>query len=228
MVFSISDLEKALYAGYWLNSTNLKLRYSAIENTTRDSTQGLQRKYGGDLRFLFFNKFDTVFIYDKKTSWKDDLRAGQSLEDVTGEDMSAQTSFYLGNWRFTPKLVYSSYEKQIVNGKLSQSTEEWVPSLAVRLDFNLPRGIKLPFINRMYNATNRVIWNTTFSYKDRSSPVEVKDNYQVLDVTSSLDYEISQNLHLNMAGGVTWLDHAYVETEDYVAYNLSANITVQF
>ena len=228
LVLSISELEKAFYAKHWLSSTNLKLRYSMIENTTVNNTKSLQSKYGGDLRFLLVNKFDTVFIYDKKTSWQDDLRAGQSLEDTDGENFSAQTSFYLGNWRFTPKMLYSTYEKHIVNGKLSQSTKELVPSLTVRLDFNLPRGVKLPFINRMYNATNRVIWNTVLSYKDRSSPVEVKDNYQSVDVTSSLDYEISQNLRFNIAGGLTWLDHDYVETEDYLAYNLSANFTVQF
>lgn len=80
----------------------------------------------------------------------------------------------------------------------------------------------------MYNATNRVIWNTVLSYKDKSSPVEVKENYQSIDVTSSLDYELSQNLRFNVAGGITWLNHDYVETEDYVAYNLAANLTIQF
>lgn len=228
MVLSISDLEKAFYAGRWLSSTNLKLRYTAIESETEDSSRGMQYKYGGDLRFLLFNKFDTVLIYDKKSSWIDDLRAGQSLENIDGQDFSAQTSFYLGNWRFTPKILYSTYEKQIVNGQVSESTKEITPSLTVRLDFNLPRGVKLPFINRIYNATNRVIWNTTVAYKDRTSPVEVKDNYQSVDVVSSLDYEVSQNLRFNVAGGVTWLNHAYVETEDYVAYNLAANFTVQF
>ena len=228
MVLSISDLEKAFYAGRWLSSTNLKLRYTAIESNTKDSSKGMQYKYGGDLRFLLFNKFDTVFIYDKKSSWTDDLRAGQTLEDIDGQDFSAQTSFYLGNWRFTPKVVYKTYEKEIVNGQLSESTKEITPSLTVRLDFNLPRGIKLPFINRIYNATNRVIWNTTVSYKDKTSPVEVKENYRAVDVISSLDYEVSQNLRFNVAGGVTWLNHAYVQTEDYVAYNLAANLTVQF
>ncbi len=228
MVFSISDLEKSFYAGRWLTSTNLKLRYSAIENITEDSTEAMQYKYGGDLRFLLFNLFDTMLIYDKKTSWKDDIRAGKSLEDIDGQDFSAQTSFYLGNWRFTPKIMYSTYEKQIVNGQVSESTKEVTPSLTVRLDFNLPRGIKLPFINRVYNATNRIIWNTTVAYKDRTSPVEVKDNYHSVDVTSSLDYEMSQNLRFNVAGGITWLNHAYVETEDYMAYNLAANLTIQF
>lgn len=228
LVFSISDLEKMFYGGRWITSTNLKLRYSAVQSRTLGSSEGLERKYGGDLRFLLFNTFDTVLIYDKQNAQEDDLRAGQNLSDVQGEDFSAQTSFYMGNWRFTPKLLYSTYEKRIVNGQLSESSKEVTPSLTVRLDFNLPRGIKLPFLNRMYNATNRVIWNTTLAYTRRTSPVEVKDNYNLLDLTSSLDYEISQNLRLNVAGGVQWLSHAYVETEDYMAYNLAANVTIQF
>ena len=187
-----------------------------------------EKKYGGGLRFLLFNFFDTVLVYDKQDSFKDDLRAGESLERIDGEDFSAQTSFYVSNWRFTPKVIYSKYDKRLVRGQMSQSSTELTPSLNLRLDFNLPRGIKLPFVNRMYNATNRVIWNTTLSYTQKESPVEVNDNYDKVDVTSSLDYEISQNLRLNVAGGVQWLKHAYVETEDFMAYNLAANVTIQF
>ena len=227
-VISMSDLEKFFYGGRWVNSTNLKLRYSKVENRTLGSDEKMERKYGGDLRFLLFNFFDTVLMYDKQDSWKEDLKAGESLEEINGEDFSAQTSFYLGNWRFTPKVLYGKYEKRLVRGQLSQSSTEFTPSLNIRLDFNLPRGVKLPFINRMYNATNRVIWNTTLSYTQKESPVEVKDNYDKLDIISSLDYELSQNLRLNVAGGVTWLNHAYVATEDYMAYNLAANVTVQF
>ena len=58
--------------------------------------------------------------------------------------------------------------------------------------------------------------------------MEVNDNYDLLDITSSLDYELSQNLRLNLAGSVQWLTHAYVETEDYMAYSLAANLTIQF
>lgn len=227
-VFSISDLEKFFYGGRWLSSTHLKLRYSEVVSTNVDTDEKKELKYGGDLRFLLFNFFDTVLVYDKRKSDKDDLLAGQSLENTDGEDFSAQTSFYLGNWRFTPKVLYATYEKRLVRGQLSQSSKEVTPSLNVRLDFNLPRGIKLPFINRMYNATNRVIWNTTASYKKKTSPVEVKENYNLLDLTTSLDYEISQNLRLNVAGSAQWLNHAYVETEDYMAYSLAANVTIQF
>ena len=227
-VLSISDLEKFFYGGRWVNSTNLKLRFSEVQSRTVGSDEKMEKKYGADLRFLLFNFFDTVLMYDKQDSWKDDLKAGESLEQIHGENFSAQTSFYVGNWRFTPKILYSEYEKQLVRGQISQSSSEFTPSLNVRLDFNLPRGIKMPFVNRMYNATNRVIWNTTLSYTQKESPVEVKDNYDKLDILSSLDYELSQNLRLNVAAGVTWLNHAYVATEDYMAYNLAANVTIQF
>ena len=86
----------------------------------------------------------------------------------------------------------------------------------------------LPFINKMYNATNRVIWNTTLAFTDKKSPVEVTENYQKFDFSTSLDYELSQNLRFTVGGGLTVLQHAYVKTEDYVAYNVAANVTVQF
>ena len=228
LVISISEVEKFFNAGKWINGINLKVRYSEIENLTVDSSEELTRQYGGDLRFLLFNKFDTVFIYDRITSNEDDLRVGRSLGSSLEEELSAQTSFYLGNWRLTPKITRSIYENRLVNGQLSESSKEFTPSLTARLDFNLPRGIRLPFFNRMYNATNRVIWNTTVAYTTRESDVEVNNNYDLLDITSSVDYELSQNLRLNLAGSVQWLTHAYVETEDYMAYSLAANLTIQF
>lgn len=228
LTFSISDLEKFFYGGRWINSSNLKLRYGKTEQINKGSDEQYSTQYGGDLRFMLFNYFDTVLNYTRKESDKTDLRAHISLETVRDNDFSAQTSFYVGSMRVTPKITYNSHDRWLVNGKISESSTETVPSLNLRWDFNLPHGIKLPFINKMYNASNRVIWNTNFSYKDKRSPVEVKENYRMYDLTSSLDYEFSQNLRFTVSGGLTILDHAYVATEDYTAYNVAANITVQF
>lgn len=228
MTFSISDLEKFFYGGRWFSSSNLKLRYSWVEQTNTGTDEQYTKQYGGDLRFMLFNYFDTVLNYTRKDSDKTDLRAGTSLETVHDSDISAQTSFYVGSLRVTPKVLYSSHDKWLVAGKISESTTTTTPSLNLRWDFNIPRGIKLPFVNKMYNATNRVIWNTTLTYTDKKSPVEVKDNYQMYDVTTSLDYEMSQNLRFTLSGGLTVLNHAYVETEDYTAYNVAANVTIQF
>lgn len=228
MTFSISDLEKFFYGGRWFSSSNLKLRYSWVEQTNTGTDEQYTKQYGGDLRFMLFNYFDTVLNFTRKDSDKTDLRAGTSLETVHDSDMSAQTSFYVGSLRVTPKVLYSAHDKWLVAGKISESTTTTTPSLNLRWDFNIPRGIKLPFVNKMYNATNRVIWNTTLTYTDKKSPVEVKNNYQMYDVTTSLDYEMSQNLRFTLSGGLTVLNHAYVETEDYTAYNVAANVTIQF
>ena len=227
LVFSLSDWEKFFYAGSWLGGTNLKLRYSLIKQNTEMSQDSLETQYGGDLRFMLFNYFDNVLNFTRKTSDTQDLRAGTNLESYDDRDLSVQSSFYVGSMRLTPKLTYTSHDKWLV-GKLNESTREMIPSLTLRWDFNLPRGIKLPFVDRMYSATNRVIWNTVLSYTDKSSPVEVTDNYEKYDITTSLDYEMSQNLRFNISGGYTVLKHAYVATEDYDAYNFAANVTVQF
>ena len=228
MTFSISDIEKFFYGGSWFSSTNLKLRYSWVEQTTEATDEQFTTQYGGDFRFMLFNYFDTVLNYTRQESDKTDLRAGTSLERVEDNDISAQTSFYIGSMRVTPKLLYNSHDKWLVGGQISESSTETTPSLNLRWDFNLPRGFKLPFINKMYNATNRVIWSTTLAYTDKRSPVEVKENYRKFDFSTSLDYELSQNLRFTVGGGLTLLNHAYVKTEDYTAYNIAANVTVQF
>ncbi len=228
LTFSISELEKFFAAGRWLSSTNLKLRYSWLEQTNIGTDEQYTTQYGGDLRFMLFNRFDTVFNYTSKDSDTTDLRQHTSLDRMRERNLSAQTSFYVKTMRVTPKIMYNSYDKWLATGRINKSSTELVPSLNLRWDFNLPHGIKLPFSDRRYAATNRVIWNTNFSYTDKRSDVEVKDNYKKFDMTTSLDYEVSQNLRFTLSGGFTLLDHAYVETEDYTSYNVAANMTVQF
>ncbi len=228
LTFSISDLEKFFHGGGWLSSTNLKLRYSQVKQKNIGTDEQKNTQYGGDLRFMLFRFFDTVLNYTRHETNTWDLRGSYSLQRTLDDDISAQTSFYIGAMRITPKVLYNAHDKWLVRGLISESYKQWIPSLNLRWDFNLPRSWKLPFVNRMYNATNRVIWNTTLSYTDKKSHVEVKDNYRLFDATTSLDYEMSQNLRFTLSGGLSIMDHAYVESEDYTAYRVATNVTVQF
>ena len=228
LTVSISDWEKFFYAGNWLSSTNLKLRYSLVKQKNIGTDEQNNKQYGGDLRFMLFRFFDTVLNYTRHETDTWDVRGNYSLQRTLDNDVSAQTSFYVGAMRITPKVLYNTHDKWLVRGRISESYKQWIPSLNLRWDFNLPRGWNLPFINRTYRTTNRVIWNTTLSYTDKKSPVEVKDNYRLFDATSSLDYEMSQNLRFTLSGGLSIMDHAYVESEDYTAYHVAANVTVQF
>ena len=225
---SISDLEKFFYAGRWMRTSNLKLRYSQVKQTNIDIDEQKNTRYGADLRFMLFSFFDTVLAYNRNEIEKWDLRSNYSTERVLDDDLSAQTSFYIGSMRVTPKVLYNTHDRWLAMGRISESYTQWIPSLNLRWDFNLPRGFRLPFLNRVYRTTNRVIWNTTLTYTDKKSSVEVRDNYHLYDATTSLDYEMSQNLRLTLSGGVSVKDHAYVESEDYTAYHAAANVTVQF
>ena len=228
LTFSISDWEKFFYAGRWLSNSNLKLRYSQIKQKNIGTDEQKNTQYGTDLRFMLLRFFDTVLNYTRHETSTWDVRGNYSAQRTLDDDASAQTSFYIGKMRITPKVLYNSHDKWLVRGQISESYKQWIPSLNLRWDFNLPHGWKLPGINRVYKTTNRVIWNTTFSYTDKRSPVEVKDNYRLFDATSSLDYEMSQNLRLTLSGGLSVMDHAYVMSEDYTAYHVAANVTVQF
>ena len=228
ITFSISDLEKFFSAGRWLRDSNLKLHYSWIKQTNVGMDEQVTKQAGSDLRFMLINYFDTLLNYSQQSSDKKDLRAGTGLEQVNDRNMSAQTSFYIKSMRITPKVLFNSHEKRLVRNVLSESSRKWEPSLNLRWDFNLPRGWRMPFVNKMYRTTNRVIWNTTFTYTDKSSPVEVKENYRLFDCTTAMDYEVSQNLRFTLSGGVSVLNHDYVESEDYTSYNVAANVTVQF
>ncbi len=225
---SISDLEKFVRAGKWLSTSNLKLRYNRIKQTNRGTDEKTTTQYGGDLRFMLFNFLDTVLNYTRNESDTWDLRGRYSSQRTQDDDISAQTSFYIKSLRVTPKVLYNAHDKWLVRGLISESSTQWTPSLNLRWDFNLPYGWKLPFINRNYKTTNRVIWNTTLSYTDKKSPVEVKDNYRLFDATTALDYELSQNLRFTFSGGLSIMDHAYVASQDYTAYHVASNVTVQF
>ena len=228
LTVTMGDLEKFFNAGRWVSNSTLKLRYSLIEQTNIGTDDKKTEQYGGDLRLMLFNYFDTVFTYSRQETDRNDLRAHASLERIISDNTSLQTSFYIKSLRVTPKILHARYQKWAAMGRLSESTTAWTPSLNFRWDFNIPRGFKMPLFNRMYSTTNRVIWNTTFTFTDKSSPVEVKENYQLFDATTSLDYEVSQNLRLTLSGGFTMLHHAYVKSEDYTAYNVAANMTIQF
>ena len=110
---------------------------------------------------------------------------------------------------------------------LVDRVEEIVPSLNVRVDFNLPFSFRLPLLGAQYLMTNRVIWNTTASYSRRRS-FTVDENRDLIDITTSLDYEISKNVRLTLSGAFQDFKHLYIAEDSYTAYNIGTMLTIQF
>ena len=112
----------------------------------------------------------------------------------------------------------------MVNSELTQVT----PSLLVRADLSLPGGLKLPVLNRTLIFINRIIWTTTASLTRKRSKITENDNSDLLNVTTSADYEIAKNLRMTLNGSLQRLWHKHLKEEDFISYALGSTLTFQF
>ncbi|MDR1123991.1 MAG: hypothetical protein LBL61_05275, partial [Elusimicrobiota bacterium] len=227
IVVFIDDLEQMFGTGGFMTGTNIKLKYNLTKTETVGTDYKEDASYGGDLRFVLFNYFDNTFSYSQQTLDKTDTRVGAPLENYLRRDLSAQTSFNYKRLRFTPKFTYLFDTRTQAGDVLVNDVQEIVPSLNIRADFNLPFGLKLPFITRRYLVTNRIIWNTNISYSRRRS-FTVAENRDLFDVNTNFDYEISKNMRLTISGAFQNFKHLYIEEESYTAYNIGTLMTIQF
>ncbi|MDR0953547.1 MAG: hypothetical protein LBM71_05170 [Elusimicrobiota bacterium] len=229
MVFVMSDMERFFTSSSnILSGTNIKLKYSLIKSNVIGSEYREDEAYGGDLRFLLLNYFDTTLTYNEQTLDKDDMKQfGRPLENYLRRDFSAQTSFNYKAFRFTPKVNYIFDTRSQVGDVLVSEVKEVAPSINIRADFNMPFGLTLPFINRQYLVSNRVVWNTNISYSRRRS-FTVSENRDLLDINTNFDYELSKNIRITLSGVIQNFKHLYIEEESYTAYNIGTLLTIQF
>jgi hypothetical protein len=230
LVFFIDNIEKFFGNVGFFNGANLKVKYSATQSETIGAEFKEEDTIGGDLRFMLFNYFDNTFSYTQKTLDKINKTAvgrNEPLEDYLRRDLSAQSSFNYGKIRFTPKFTYLFDTRTQAGDVLVSEVKEIVPSLNIRADFNLPYGLRLPFISRRYLITNRIIWNTNLSYSRRRS-FTVAENRDLYDVNTSFDYEVSKNIRLTVSGAFQSFKHLYIEEESYSAYTVGTVMSVQF
>lgn len=210
-----------------LSGTSLKFKYNISESDVVGSEFRRDSSYGGDFRFLLMNYFDTTLTYTQQTLNKTDTKVNAPLENYLRRDLSAQTAFEIKRVKFTPKVTYIYDTRTQVGDVLVNDVEEVVPSLNIKADFNMPFGIKLPFISRQYLVTNRVIWNTNVSYSRRRS-YTVTENRDLFDINTNFDYELSKNIRITLSGAFQQFKHLYIKEESYTAYNIGTVFTIQF
>jgi len=227
-IVTIGDLEKMYGGDYFITAASLKLRMTEIENETFNTSMQQNNTYSAELRFMLVKVFDTLISYSHTDSSNFDYASREYFEKTFYNEYIAQTSFYVKRFRLTPKLDYIDSMKAERLGVVTEQYKDLIPSLNIRLDFSLPGGLWLPFVNRNYATTNRIIWNTNVSYQKRRSQFVVLDNRNYYSFDTSLDYEFSKNLRLTLNGGVQVLDHLFVASESYLGYNFGTMLTLQF
>ncbi len=228
MIVSISQLETLTGARAWAQNATLNLKYSKNTNETRQVSLDASDTYGMDLRFKLLNWMDTATSYNLRLTDKRDLRVNQRTGSTRHDDATLQGTFDRGKFRFTPKIDYAADKTKGALGVLTQDTLTLTPSVLIKSDFQLPKGLKLPFMKEAIFFTNRIIWTTTLSYAMKKSPITIADNNRLFSLNSSADYEAAKNLRLTFNAGLQRLWHKYLKQEEYISYQAGSTLTFQF
>jgi hypothetical protein len=228
MVMSISQLENLIRVRRWAQGATMNLKYSRNTNEAKDISLDTSGTYGADLRFKLMNSVDTAFSYNLRLTDKKDLRVNQITQRTTHNDATLQGAFEVKKFRFTPKADYVSDITRGPLGVVTANTRTITPSLLIKSDFQLPKGLKLPFMKQAIIFTNRIVWTTTLSYAIKSSPITIADNNRMFGINSSADYEAAKNLRLTFNAGVQRFWHKYLKQEEYLSYQAGSTLTFQF
>ena len=228
MILSISQLEILTRTARWSQNASVNLKYSKNRNETKMISLDLSDNYGLDLRLKLLNYFDTAMSYNTRLTDRTDLRLNQKVSSTRHYDATLQSSFDYRKFRFSPKLDYVYDISKGGLGIVTQNTTAITPSLLIKTDLMLPKGLKLPFIKQIFVFTNRITWTTTLTYAIRRSPVTVTENNQLFSLNSSADYEAAKNLRLTFNAGLQRLWHRFLKQEEYLSYQFGSTLTFQF
>ncbi|MBI5245291.1 MAG: hypothetical protein HY922_16635 [Elusimicrobia bacterium] len=228
LIASLSQIERLLYADRWMRNGQINLKYSAHRTENVGQSLDTDGAVGTDLRALIRERYDAAVSFNHRTSAKRDLRIDQIVQTTDHKDATIQSTFDLRTFRFTPKLDYQQDITALGTGVQTQNTTVLTPSLLVRTDIALPKGLRIPFSEKTLAFTNRVIWTTTLSLAMRQSPVTLTDNSKLFNLNTSADYEIAKNLRMTLNGAVSRFWHKYLKEEEYISYLFGTMLTFQF
>ncbi|MDP2866121.1 MAG: hypothetical protein Q8O90_07755, partial [Elusimicrobiota bacterium] len=228
VILSLSQLETLLRARRWAASATINLKYSRNTNEVKAVSFDTSGTYGTDLRFKLLNKVDTAASYNLRLSEKQDLRVNQRTQDTRHDDATLQGTFDYKKFRFTPKVDYVSDRTKAALGVVTANTRTITPSMLIKSDFQLPKGLKLPFMKKAILFTNRIVWTTTLSYAIKSSPITIADNNRLFSLNTSADYEAAKNLRLTFNAGLQRFWHKYLKQEEFLSYQAGSTLTFQF
>ncbi|OGR67183.1 MAG: hypothetical protein A2X30_04885 [Elusimicrobia bacterium GWB2_63_16] len=228
MILSVSQLENLLRARRWAQGATMNLKYSRNTNESKGISLETAGTYGMDLRFKLLNVMDTAFSYNLRLGDKRDLRVDQLTQRTRHDDATLQGTFDRGKFRLTPKADYVSDVTKGALGVVTANTRTITPSLLLKSDFQMPKGLKLPFMKQAMIFTNRVVWTTTLSYAIKSSPITIADNNRLLSLLSNADYEAAKNLRLAINVGLQRFWHKTLKEEEYFSYQAGSTLTFQF
>lgn len=228
LVASISQLEKLWFTEGWMKNTQMNFRYSAHHINNIGETFTTDYTFGADLRSIILKRFDSLISGNIRHSNAEDLQTAANTQVTDHQDATVQTTFDIKKFRFTPKITYTHDQSLLGTGVYTQNDYNVTPSVLVRADLALPRGLLIPGTTRPILFSNRIIWTTTLSFQLESSPVTQLNNFELGSLNTSMDYELAKNLRMTLNGALSREWSKFLPEEDFISYSFGTTLTFQF
>ncbi len=229
LILGMSRWETIAGLEQWVSDTQLNLRHQRKTVETAAVSFSESRSYGADWRFMFIRKYDINFAVTRASNEDRDLILGRISGQGESFAWSTSGGFTRGPWRFSLRYENSQDWHRDALGKLSSQLFTDSYTGQANADMSFPRGLPLPFTRRTLPLTNRFIFNSTVKYVAHRSSLNVeRDNNTNYGLSSTGEYEVSQNFRLSM--GLAWERFQYKDNpnENYTTIEASSRLTIQF
>lgn len=228
LIFNISQIETLTGTQKWIYAGILTLKHSQNLSETASISRELTKTYGADFRFRLLNFMDSSVSYNFRNGQKKDIKAKAIVQKTSHSDASAQGTFDIKKFRFTPKIDFSKDYAQGTLKTVTQNVTQITGSILLKTDIQAQKGLKLPFFKDTLIFTNRVIWTNTLSYTLKKSPITQADNNRLLSLSSLADWQASNNLRIGLNASIQRYWHKYLKQEEYLSYQAGTTVTLQF
>lgn len=226
-VISMSQLENMLFLEKWVRNMALNVKYSRNKAETKMVSRTITDNYSADLRAKVFT-VDSSLSFNAMRSKDIDAETNTVTEQKSNDNISAQGAFDWGKMRLTTKVNYTHRVTEATMGIKSEDTTTLTPSLLLKTNFSLPKGLRLPFMKKAIALDNKIVFTGNLSYAMSKSPITATENNNLLTINSSLDYEVTKNLRITVNGAVKRYWAKKVPEDDYMSYEAGSTVSFQF
>lgn len=228
IIFSMTQTEHFFHAANIMSNSQMNVKTQRKTVDTINTSFQTSTSNGGDWRFTLWRKLDLFFTYTRTTDNTFDRIANVTSSDAKGEILGAQMGFNMGKWRFTPKYDQSKQRAVDSSGRLTTDLTTRSPALQVYADLYLPAGLRLPF-GDMLVFSNRIRTTSTVSLtQKRSSLNDLQNNSDTYTLTTSEDYEMTQNVRLTVGGSYSYTRNKASADANFYSYEFNSLLTIQF
>lgn len=229
LIVGVNQFERLIWADQWASDGQLTLRHQLKNVLTRGISESRNTMYGSDIRFNLVRKVDMNISFNTNSNLDNDLTRGLMTGKGENTTLSTQGAFNLGLWRFTLRYDRAFAWQKDGTGRFTSDLLTNTYSAQVYSDISFPRGLPLPFVNKTLPLTNRFIFNSAIKYVNLSSSLNVeRDNTNTYGLTTSAEYEVSQNFRLSLGLAFNRVENRVQKDESYSTIEGSSRLTIQF